>query len=104
MTALYLLDTNIFIAALKAHPEVQQRLESLPLVDNLVATPTFGMAVTPRQPSRTFPRPPGSGCLGHATQHVLQDAAVLEVGYLVDRIDPADHRHGIELAVGAMDY
>jgi tRNA(fMet)-specific endonuclease VapC len=31
MTALYLLDTNILIAALKGHPVVRQRLESLPL-------------------------------------------------------------------------
>ncbi len=31
VAALYLLDTNILIAALKGHPEVRQRLESLPL-------------------------------------------------------------------------
>lgn len=31
MAALYLLDTNILIAALKGRPEVQQRLEALPL-------------------------------------------------------------------------
>ncbi len=31
MTALYLLDTNVVIAALKGHPGVRQRLESLPL-------------------------------------------------------------------------
>jgi tRNA(fMet)-specific endonuclease VapC len=31
LAAPYLLDANILIAALKGHPEVQQRLESLPL-------------------------------------------------------------------------
>jgi len=31
MAALYLLDTNILIAALKGHPNVRQRLETLPL-------------------------------------------------------------------------
>ncbi len=31
MVNLYLLDTNILIAALKGRPEVQQRLESVPL-------------------------------------------------------------------------
>ena len=31
MTTLYLLDTNILIAALKGHPVVRQQLESLPL-------------------------------------------------------------------------
>lgn len=31
MAALYLLDTNILIAALKGHPNIQQRLETLPL-------------------------------------------------------------------------
>jgi tRNA(fMet)-specific endonuclease VapC len=31
VAALYLLDTNILIAALKGHPDVRQRLESMPL-------------------------------------------------------------------------
>jgi tRNA(fMet)-specific endonuclease VapC len=31
VTTLYLLDTNILIAALKGYPEVRQRLEALPL-------------------------------------------------------------------------
>lgn len=31
MASLYLLDTNVLIAALKAHPKVQARLEALPL-------------------------------------------------------------------------
>jgi tRNA(fMet)-specific endonuclease VapC len=31
VAALYLLDTNIVIAALKGHPKVQERLEALPL-------------------------------------------------------------------------
>ncbi len=31
MATLYLLDTNILIAALKGHPKVRQRLETLPL-------------------------------------------------------------------------
>ena len=34
------------------------------------------------------------------TQHVLQDAAVAEVFELVERIDAADERHLLDLAVG----
>lgn len=38
----YLLDTNIFIAALKAHPAVRARLESLPAVSILVSPIVLG--------------------------------------------------------------
>lgn len=38
----YLLDTNIFIAALKAHPAVRARLESLPAASILVSPIVLG--------------------------------------------------------------
>src|SRR5215212_11202406 len=36
-------------------------------------------------------------------QHVMQDAAVLEVVELVERIDAADQRHPFEPAIGRHD-
>ena len=36
-------------------------------------------------------------------KHVLQNAAVLEVIELLERIDAADHRHALEAAVGRDD-
>src|SRR5579875_1478317 len=46
---------------------------------------------------------PALGGLGHLAQHVMQDATVLVVGHLVQRIDPAEQLHFVPLAVRAMD-
>ncbi|MDR0777248.1 MAG: PIN domain-containing protein [Azonexus sp.] len=42
MAALYLLDTNILIAALKGHPNVRRRLETLPLSSMLLSAVVLG--------------------------------------------------------------
>lgn len=42
----YLLDTNIFIAALKGHPAVQAHLEALPLSDIIVSPVVLGELLT----------------------------------------------------------
>ena len=42
MTSLYLLDTNILIAALKGHPAVKQRLEFLPLTSMRLSAIVLG--------------------------------------------------------------
>lgn len=42
MAALYLLDTNILIAALKGHPAVRARLESTPLDSLLLSAVVLG--------------------------------------------------------------
>src|SRR5690348_17316740 len=41
--------------------------------------------------------------LHHPAQHVLQDAAVPEIFELVERIDTAQQRHLVGLAVGAVN-
>jgi hypothetical protein len=46
-------------------------------------------------------RAPASG--GEVAQHVLQDAAVLEVFQLVESIDAANQRHALERAVAGDD-
>src|SRR5713101_6600103 len=49
-------------------------------------------------------RPPGTSSRRHQLpQHVLQDAAVLEVVELVQRIDAANHWNALEAAVGGDD-
>jgi tRNA(fMet)-specific endonuclease VapC len=42
VAALYLLDTNILIAAMKGHPAVRQRLEALPLTSLRLSAIVFG--------------------------------------------------------------
>ena len=41
---------------------------------------------------------------GEIAQDVLQDAAILEVGKLVQRVDAAEYRHFLHLAVGKGDF
>src|ERR1700724_1663075 len=62
-----------------------------------------GRRTLARRPEYRIRSIPDDASSRELPQHVLRDAAVLEVLQLVERIDPAHQRHALERSIGTDD-